>query len=96
MSKPHLRVLLVDDDEDDYLFTSDLLYEIEDYEVKVEWVSDYDSALEAVRIGEYDVGLVDYRLGERTGLDLIRQARDMGFNAPLLLLRRFNASPLRC
>ncbi len=41
-----LRVLLVEDDEDDYIIIRDLLSEMERF--KLEWVIDYDDALKAI------------------------------------------------
>lgn len=53
----------------------------------VEWKGSYDEGLSALLTGAYDVCLIDYRLiGERTGLDLLRQAKREGVRAPLILL----------
>ena len=65
-----LRLLLVEDDEDDYVIIRDLLSEMERFEL--EWVTDYNGALEAIEREEHDVCLLDYRLGERSGLELLR------------------------
>ncbi len=65
-----LRVLLVEDDEDDYVIIRDLLAEIEEFDL--EWLTDYGGALEAIAREEHDVCLLDYRLGERSGLDVLR------------------------
>ena len=82
--KELLRVLLVEDDEDDYVIISDLLSEIE--ELDLEWVSDYDEALVAIGGEEHDVCLLDYRLGGRSGLDLLRAASERGHKTPMILL----------
>ncbi len=79
-----LRVLLVEDDEDDYVIIRDLLSEIE--ELDLEWVSDYDEAAGALGRGEHDVCLLDYRLGGRSGLDLLRAASEGGSGVPMILL----------
>ena len=81
-----LSILLVDDDEDDYLITRDLLSEIEGPEYDLEWISSYDSALDAIGRQSHDVLLIDYRLGQRTGLDLMREAIENGCNDPMILL----------
>jgi PAS domain S-box-containing protein len=81
---PRLRVLLVEDDEDDYVIIRDLLAEIEEFDL--EWVSDYGGALEAIAREEHDVCLLDYRLGERSGLELLREASRRGFGTPMILL----------
>ena len=43
-----VRVLLVDDDRDDYLLTRDLLDEIPGGGYSLDWVSDYESAVAAL------------------------------------------------
>jgi len=75
-----IRVLLVEDDEDDCLLTRRLLGGFE-----VNWTPSYDGALEELR-SPYGACLVDYRLGARSGLDLIEQAIAEGFRGPLILL----------
>jgi PAS domain S-box-containing protein len=80
------RVLLVDDDEDDYIITADLLSEIPGASFDLEWVATYEAGLEAIGRGEHDVYLVDYRLGERDGLGLLQEAIKNGRKAPLILL----------
>src|SRR4028118_2101385 len=79
-----LKVLLVEDDEDDYVIIRDLLSGMEKFELK--WVTDYDHALEMIERKEHDVCLLDYRLGERSGLELLREALRRGYKAPIILL----------
>jgi signal transduction histidine kinase len=80
-----VRVLLVDDDRDDYLLTRDLFAEIPEGRFKLDWVSDYQSGLAALCAGEHDVYLIDYRLGAKTGLDLLAEARERGCTSPVIL-----------
>ena len=83
---PPIRVLLVDDDEDDYSLTRELLEEIPGGRFRLDWVSTYDAALEAICRGEHDVYLIDYRLGARTGLELLREAQQRVCVGPMILL----------
>ena len=48
MDKHDVRILLVDDDEDDYLLTHDLLADIPDSRFQLDWVPDPDAALETM------------------------------------------------
>ena len=80
------RVLLVDDDEDDFLITRDLLEEIEGSNYVLDWISTYEEAVEKIDGGGHDVYLLDYRLGKRTGLDLIMESRAKGCREPIILL----------
>ncbi|MDP5171155.1 MAG: ATP-binding protein [Bacteroidia bacterium] len=81
-----VTVLLIDDDEDDYLITKDIIEEIPHQRFTLSWVQSYDLAIEAFEQNAHDVYLVDYRLGAKTGLDLIEEAHAMGCDAPLILL----------
>jgi two-component system sensor histidine kinase/response regulator len=81
-----VRVLLVDDDEDDYVITRDLLADIQGSRFALEWVATYEAALETIGRKQHDVCLVDYRLGERNGLEFLREALGYGSKAPMILL----------
>lgn len=81
-----LRVLLVEDDQDDYLIIRDTLRDIGAARYQVTWRSDFQSALEAMALEEFDVCLVDYRLGEHDGLELLAEFRSRGFETPCILL----------
>ncbi len=86
MSELVIRILLVDDDEDDYVMTRDLLEDIEGKDYALEWVVGYDEALAALADSQPDVCLIDYRLGEHNGLDLLREALQRGYTAPIIVL----------
>ena len=79
-----LKVLLVEDDEDDYVIIRDLLAEIEG--LHLDWVATYDDAFAAITREEHDVCLLDYRLGGRSGIDLLRAATGQGRKTPMILL----------
>jgi DNA-binding NtrC family response regulator len=65
---PHtIRVLLVEDDQDDYVLFADTLREVTRRQHVVDWAPTYDAALQAIARGCYDVCLVDYRLGAGNG-----------------------------
>ncbi|HEX2570144.1 MAG TPA: HAMP domain-containing sensor histidine kinase [Polyangia bacterium] len=84
--EPSLRVLLIDDDEDQYVLTRSLLGGLRARRFELAWLADFDAGLEATSQGEHDVYLIDYRLGPRSGLDLLRQAIARGCSRPLILL----------
>lgn len=81
-----IRVLLIEDDEDDYLLTKALVSAKENATIKLDWVDSYDLALETIDAHKHDVYLVDYRLGHHTGIDLIQEAFRLGCRAPMILL----------
>src|SRR5687768_5179704 len=86
MKENSVKILLVEDDEDDYILTCDLLSEVKDTNYETVWVSRYVDALDAIRNGDHDVCLIDYRLGEGTGIELLHQARAAGCRVPMILL----------
>ena len=81
-----VKVLLVEDDEDDYVLTRDLLCEVEGERYELEWVSTYDAALETINHNQHDVIFVDYYLGDRNGLELLREVTGNRYAAPMILL----------
>jgi len=81
-----LKILIVDDDKEDYIIMRELCSEIEGKNYRLDWVSNYDTALETIGRNNYDVYFFDYRLGERTGLDLLRETIRQGCKAPIILL----------
>lgn len=84
--KNTVKVLIIDDDEDDYFLTSDLLSTIPNTYISSDWSYNYNEALERVGKAAHHVYFVDYRLGAKTGTDFIREARAAGCDAPIILL----------
>ncbi len=81
-----LSILLVEDDEDDYLITSEFLEEIPGRRVDLEWVDCYDEGMKLVEAGGIDICLVDYRIGGHTGLEFLESAKAKGLQVPMVLL----------
>jgi PAS domain S-box-containing protein len=86
MQTDPVRVLLVEDDEADYILTRELLSEIEGTRFHLDWVSTYADAQQAIARNDHAVYLLDYQLGEHTGLELLREAVAGGCKGPLILL----------
>ena len=81
-----IDLLLVEDDEDDYFITRSLLGKAQVIDYNLDWVQSYEEGLTAIQSNQYDVTLVDYRLGARTGLELLREANERGCSTPIILL----------
>src|SRR5690606_15382103 len=81
-----IKVLLVEDDEDDFLLAKDLFEEIGGDGYELEWVRSFDDALSLENTDCYDICLLDYRLGEHDGIELMSELRARGFNCPMILL----------
>jgi two-component system, sporulation sensor kinase E len=86
LSKPPVRILIIDDDEDDFFITSEYLKQIQEYRLQLDWCYRYNDAVQALSERKYDMYFVDYRLGARTGLDFLKEAMKMGCEEPIVLL----------
>jgi PAS domain S-box-containing protein len=86
MNRNPIKLLLIDDDEDDFVLTSDYLSEIPHKTVIIDWASSYENAILKMRSHTYDICFLDFRLGSKNGLDLLSEANLIGFDAPIILL----------
>ncbi|MCP3870532.1 MAG: response regulator, partial [Gammaproteobacteria bacterium] len=86
MQHTAIKVLLVEDDEDDFVMTRDLLEDVEGAEYEVEWVSSFEEAVEVTGQLRHDIFLFDYRLGAHSGLELIHTCKERAQQVPSILL----------
>ena len=82
---PPIKVLLVEDDEDDYVLTRDMLTDIYGKALELDWIDTGEAGIEAIVKGGHDVALIDFRLGTCTGLEVVREANSRGCTDPLIL-----------
>ncbi|SNB47425.1 PAS domain S-box protein [Geobacter sp. DSM 9736] len=90
MTEGCLRILLVSRDEDVYRLISGLLLQLGDH-LSLEWEGDYRSGLQTISAKGHDVYLLDYRLGDQTGLQLLREAVSAGISAPFIIMTETHA-----
>ncbi len=81
-----LKILIVDDDEDDFYITSEYIRNIAGNSFVIDWCYKYKDALDLICSNRYDLFLVDYLLGAQTGLDMIKDAKEMKCEQPFILL----------
>lgn len=86
MKTTPVKVLLIEDDEDDVLLVKEYLSESDNFNFDVEWEPKPEQARLKMVLGSHDVFLIDYRLGSETGLDLIKFAQQKGVITPSILL----------
>ena len=79
-------ILLIEDNEGDYVIIRELLSETYGDALQLEWTPSADEGLAAIIENSYDIYLVDYRLGKRDGVELVRKGVAGGCRAPLILL----------
>lgn len=83
---PRVRILLVEDDEDDFVLIDHFLGDLRWAEPNLEWIDNYDDGLQTILENRHDAYLLDYRLGAKTGLELLREVTERGCKGPLILL----------
>ena len=82
----NVRILIVDDDNDDFIITSEYIKHIPGVVFKIDWCPKYNDALKHMTERDYDLYFVDYRLGAKSGVDLLREALDNNCEEPIILL----------
>lgn len=81
-----IKVLLVDDDEDDYLIIRQIFAKIPDSSFELDWCEDFEEAKQRIATQQHDLYLIDYRLGEYSGLELLRLSKPDKRDEPFILL----------
>jgi len=81
-----VRVLLLEDNPGDVRLFREGLREISNISVELIHVETLAVALELVRAGEFDVGLLDLALPDARGLEVVQQLHDAAPDVPLVVL----------
>jgi PAS domain S-box-containing protein len=80
------KILIIDDDEDDYIIMKHYLSKIDTFDYDVYWCNRFEDALLRIRDDEHDIYLIDQFLGKGEGIEIIDKARKEGCKKPLILL----------
>jgi DNA-binding NtrC family response regulator len=87
MNDAKLNLLLVDDDEDDYMITRAKLRQIAGLDYEIHWVTTYEEAVAALARGGYTLCITDYNLQRsKTGLDLVDEMTQKNCPVPFIVL----------
>ena len=89
MDKSSIKVLLAEDDENDYRLIRRMLQQAEGRDFQLERAKDFDTALSLMERKAHDVYLLDYKLGEDSGIELLRRATERGTRSPIIVLTGF-------
>jgi PAS domain S-box-containing protein len=82
-----VKVLLVSDDKDDYVLVKtfiDQSYYSRNY--NLEWCGSYEKAINSMLKKHYDLYLVNYMVGQHTGIDLLHEAICSNCTEPIIML----------
>lgn len=86
MDRPLLSILVIDDDEDDVVLIGRSLSEVRSTQFRVHWAPTYEEGLSRLCEGGFDACLLDYFLGARNGLELLRESVRRGCEVPTIML----------
>jgi diguanylate cyclase (GGDEF)-like protein len=82
-----IHILLIEDDEDDYLILREFLMERTGHvKFELDWVQTYQAGLIQIQRANHDIYLIDHYLGESSGLDLLQEAIQSGCQAPIIIV----------
>lgn len=87
MESPELiKILLVEDDEDDFIIIREILSKVKRHKFELDWAKDFNEGLLKASKAEHDLCIVDYFLGRHTGLEFIDEYVRSGFTGPIIIL----------
>ncbi len=80
------KVLVIDDDRMQFRLVQAHFKNFKRGSYELEWCETYEKGLDRLMTGDFAVCLLDFRLGERDGLQLIREAVENGCRTPIVFL----------
>jgi diguanylate cyclase (GGDEF)-like protein len=80
------KVLLIDDERGQAKIVSASFGKFVGEKFQLNWAPSYDEGLTELRRGGYVACLLDYQLGDRDGLEFLREAGRLGVRTPVIML----------
>ena len=80
------KILLIDDDRMQFRLTQAYFRSFHGETFDLRWAETYEEGLAKLQTEEFAACLLDYQLGGRTGLELIREAQEAGCRTPIVFL----------
>lgn len=81
-----VKVLIIEDDEDDFVILKHFLTKIKTEDYEVFWCNDFDEAEDEILKNQHDIYLIDHFLGKGEGIEIIEKIRERNILKPLILL----------
>lgn len=91
---PQRRLLLIDDDRLQARLVQQQLKSFRREHFHMDWAGTYEEGLPLLLSGQHEVCLLDYQLGEKDGLELIREAKAAGCAVPIVFLTAESSSDI--
>ncbi|MBN2306322.1 MAG: hybrid sensor histidine kinase/response regulator [Anaerolineae bacterium] len=89
MTDTKINILVIDDDPGSVSLVHHMLLTMQRPHMVVEFVDTYEKGLAALRANRHDVYLIDYRLGNESGVNLLRRVSDLGIDVPMIFLTAY-------
>src|SRR5687767_6203165 len=89
----HIRLLVVDDDPQALPLVEMALMDAH-FEREIEVASTVTAGLERIKADEHDIYLIDHRLPDGTGINLIHEAKKAGITRPFILMTGYGSGAL--
>ncbi|MBC7367076.1 MAG: response regulator, partial [Undibacterium sp.] len=86
------KILMIDDDRLQFRITQAHFRNFQSEIYELEWAATYEDGLPRLLAGGYTACLLDYQLGPRDGLQLIREAIAAGCRTPIVFLTADSSS----
>jgi len=80
------RVLVIDDDRLQFRLVQQHFKNFQRGSYELDWSETYEDGMRRLLTGDYAVCLLDFRLGDKDGLQLIREAAAAGSRTPIVFL----------
>jgi signal transduction histidine kinase len=90
MIKKEVKILMIDDDKEDFIIVRDIIRDISQQKYIIDWRGSYEEGMKSISEKNHDIYLIDYKLGPKTGLELIKKAIENGCESPLIILTGVN------
>lgn len=94
MVKGEIKILLIEDDEDDAFLVREYLSEVKNYSCLLDWESNPEAGKTRILEEKYDLFLIDFYLGKSTGLSIIDFIQKNQIFTPAILLTGRNDAQL--
>ncbi|HSI07024.1 MAG: GGDEF domain-containing protein [Rariglobus sp.] len=83
---PLRKVLLIEDDRGQARIIEASFNNFVREKFELHWAATYEDGLTSLREGKFDACLLDYQLGPRSGLDLLREIGQLGIDTPVIFV----------
>ena len=90
MNKNRLNILFVSIFKDDLSELQNYFAEIKDIHFEIDWAKNYRIGLDKILKGNYDLFIINFQLDFNTGIDLLLEIKQFGFETPVVILNNKN------